>query len=171
MYRFLEGEAVVRFSPKTEAEIERDRSKFSLWPKGSYDYEITDASDEISSKGNDMIKLTLKVVNDHGDSRTFYDYLLEAIAHKLRHCAEAANLADEYDRGDLRARDFIGTAGRCIVGIEKGKGDYQDKNNIVDYEKPAPRAPRQQARPAQAPTQRRAVAATAGEIIDDTIPF
>jgi len=157
----------MRFQPKTDAQIEEERAKaLGVWPIGVYDFEVSGAVDEISSKGNEMITLTLFVYNRDGERKTIKDYLLESIAYKLRHAAASCGLTAQYDRGELQATDFNGRSGRLRLGIEKDTsgGGYPDKNKVQDYEKAAPVA----SRPASA---RKPVPAGAGSDLDDSIPF
>lgn len=120
----------MRFEPKTEKEIVES----NLLPAGIYDFEIADAADEISKKGNDMIKLKINVWDARGEKRMVFDYLMESMAFKLRHCCEAIGAIDKYEGGDLVAGDFIGGTGKLKLGIRKDTtGNYPDQNNVQDY--------------------------------------
>lgn len=149
----------MKFTPKTENEVQSD----GRLPKGEYDFEIVESSDEVSKKGNEMIKLKVQVYDDEGHGRILFDYLLEEISYKLRHAAYACKLGDNYEAGTLAAADFAGRAGRCKVGIQKDKtGEYPDKNVIQDYivgVEEIATANAAQARKAPAP------------VLDDLIPF
>lgn len=121
----------MKFSPKTEKEIAEE----GLLPKGVYSFEITEAKDAVSSKGNDMITLKLKIFDNEGNSRgVITDYLMEAIAYKLRHAAVVCGLGDAYESGELKAFDFENKMGEVKVDIQKDKaGQYPDRNVIRDY--------------------------------------
>lgn len=132
----------MKFKPKTEEEIENEK----LWPAGEYDFEILAEGqafgkecltcDTASKAGNDMIQLVVRVYDEEGNTQTLLDYLLESIAYKLRHCADATDLLHKYDAGELSALDLIGKTGKCKIGIQKDKdGKYADKNFIRDYVK------------------------------------
>lgn len=158
----------MRVTPKSEQEVQKEANKFGPWPLGTYDFEVAEASDEISSKGNEMIKLTLHVFNQDGERRTVFDYLLESIPHKLRHASEACGLLARYEGGQLDGVDFYGKTGRLKLGIQPEKDGYQAKNTVRDYI-PA-KEPRQAS--ASAPASRRATApAGAAADLDDEIPF
>lgn len=156
----------MRFQPKSESDIQAERdAAMGLWPKGVYDFEIIGAEDRISSKGNEMIELSVRVFNGDGTHKTVRDFLLESMPHKLRHAAEACGMLADYERGTIAAGRMIGRTGRCRLGVEKDKsGQFPDKNRIEDYDKPAVSLG---ARPAPA-AQRQAV--HAGDL-DDEIPF
>lgn len=120
----------MNFSPKRE----EDLPKFGPFPKGEYDFDVTQASDEVSKKsGNEQIHLVLRVKNDEGRTRTVHDYLNAAMEYKLRHFCVFNGLTEEYENGNLSAKDCAGIAGRVKLRVEKGEGDYEDKNAVVDY--------------------------------------
>lgn len=120
----------MNFQPKRE----EDLPKFGPFPKGDYDAEIIQATDEISkTSGNEQIHLVLRVKNDEGRTRTVHDYLVAAVEFKLRHFCVFNGLTDEYENGTLSAKDCAGAVVRVKLRIEAGKGDYEDKNAVVDY--------------------------------------
>lgn len=120
----------MQFKPKSEKEI----SEENLLPNGEYDFEVTAALDAKSASGNEMIKLQLNVFDDNGNLRIIFDYLLESMAFKLRHAADACGVIDKYESGSLVADDFMGKTGRLKLAIQKDKtGDYPDKNTVRDY--------------------------------------
>jgi hypothetical protein len=120
----------MRFEPKTEKEI----AEANLWPAGEYGFEIIEAVEKISKSGNDMIKLKLKVINNNNAFIFVDDYLLENMAYKLRHCAEACGLLESYEKGELSANDMKDKTGTLKLKISKDKtGQYADKNDVQDY--------------------------------------
>jgi len=120
----------MQFTPKTEKEI----IEANLWPEGEYSFQIARAIDSVSKNGNEMIKLTLNVYNNEGRSQIIYDYLMEVMEFKLRHCAEACGLIKKYETGKLDAIDFEGKTGTVKIAIQKDKsGQYPDKNAVKDY--------------------------------------
>lgn len=124
----------MRFVPKTEEEV----SNFTV-PEGVYDFEIVNAIDTVSkSSGNDMIKLMINFYDNEGKLKSIDDYLLESMAYKLRHAAEACGLLKKYESGELEAEDFVGKTGKFKLVISKGRpkpdgGVYPDKNDVKDY--------------------------------------
>lgn len=121
----------MQFKPRTEKEIQEE----NLRPAGVYSFEIVDAKDETSKKGNDMIKLSVRLYNTEGDDcGVISDYLLESLAYKLRHAAVACGLEEKYVGGNITADDFIGKMGDLKLSIRKDKtGQYPDQNSIQDY--------------------------------------
>lgn len=121
----------MEFTPKSEKQIAEE----NLRPAGVYSFEIVDSVDAVSKSGNDMIKLSLHVYNQSGDScGVISDYLLEKLAYKLRHASFACGLGEKYNNGSLSADDFIGKAGDVKIMIKKDKtGQYPDQNMIADY--------------------------------------
>lgn len=120
----------MKFTPKSDKEIAEE----NLLPKGEYDYEVIEAADKTSSKGNEMIELKLRFFHGESGTRVFKDYLLEQMAGKLKHFCVSHNLQQKYDAGTLRADDCLGLSGRATVGIKKDKtGQYSDANTVFDY--------------------------------------
>jgi hypothetical protein len=153
----------MRFAPKTDEEIATD----NLLAAGEYDFEVRGAVDDVSKKGNDMIKLTLAVFDDAGSFRTITDYLLESLAYKLKHACEAVGLSAAYEAGEVEALDFVGKSGRCKVKVDPAKDGYPAKNSIADYI-----GVKQVAKPAsRPPAARQPVGAGVGPDLDDEIPF
>jgi hypothetical protein len=154
--------------PKSAEEIKAE-SNFPIWAPGIVDFEIRAAEETISKNGNDMIKLTVDVYNSEGKKQTIFDYLLESMAYKLRHCADACGLTAQYESGSLDAIEFEGKSGKCKINIQKDKsGQYPDKNGIADYL--VDDAPK----PALRSAPRAPVGAGAGSWMadmDDDIPF
>lgn len=115
-------------NPRSEQKIIED----NLWPKGEYDFEITEGEDSESQKGNDMIVLTLNVYNAEGKPRVFKDWLVEAFPLKLRRCAEACDLLDDYKKGEIKAFYFRGRSGKLSLGV--GTNKHGDPCNVIlDY--------------------------------------
>lgn len=120
----------MKFNPKTENEIKAA----NLLPAGIYDAEIGTAEDKTSAAGNEMIKLDVTVFDKGGGKHFIFDYLLEAMAYKLRHASEACGLLDKYAKGTLEADDFINKTCKVKLKIDISKdAKYSDKNVIVDY--------------------------------------
>ncbi len=122
----------MRFTPKTEEEV----SAPLLLPAGVYRFQVNDAENCISKSGNEMIKLTITVWADN--AVTIFDYLLEAMAHKLRHFCSATGLIAKYESGDLEDVDCVGKEGHLELIVQKGKQKddgsmYPDRNAIKDY--------------------------------------
>lgn len=128
----------MRFQPKSEKEIQEEK----LLPVGEYGFVISNALEKISKAGNEMIELTVRVYKPDGNFVLVRDYLMESMAFKLRHCAEACNLLENYEAGDLNADHFVGKEGFVKIKTQKGalkdKNDpngkrYDDQNAIADY--------------------------------------
>lgn len=154
----------MRLTPKSEQQIQNE----NLLPLGEYDFEILDAEETTSKAGNDMIKMKVKIFTDDHGERTIFDYLMENVAYKLRHAAEACGLLESYESGVLDAEDFKRKVGRCKIGVQKDKsGQYPDRNVIQDYLIDAPKGDA----PKPASSYARRQPAMAGGHIDDDIPF
>ncbi|CAB4187975.1 hypothetical protein UFOVP1169_36 [uncultured Caudovirales phage] len=138
----------MKFSPKSEAQIAKEQAdamEAALLSKGQYPFEVLEATEGQSKKGNDMITIKVGVMDSHGSMRGIFDYLLEAMQHKLRHFADAVGMLAEYEAGTLNADDLVGLTGECLIDIQPPKDGYSAKNVVKDYvkrnvtgEKPAP---------------------------------
>lgn len=124
----------MKFKHKTEEEIQ---SMFLL-PEGTYQFVVTKAEDAMSKSNNEMIKLTLKIMDKSGREHTVYDYLLEAMEFKLKHFCDATGLEKEYQSDMLLAKHCEGKSGMVDIIVQKGQpnpagGNYADKNSVKDY--------------------------------------
>jgi hypothetical protein len=120
----------MKFQPKSEEECGR----FKVLPEGEYAFEIFKASDEVSKKGNDMIKIVLKIFDGEECAAQVFDYLLEALAYKIRHCCDSVGLLKEYNLGELTAQMLLGCSGRVMLAIEQDQNG-NDRNVVKDYVK------------------------------------
>jgi hypothetical protein len=131
----------MKFTPKSEQEL----LSAGLYKEGIYDFEILTAEERKSKKGNDMIKLEVRVFNhDLGSAITVDDYLVDvpSMEFKIRHAAESVGLLDQYNTGFMGADDFVGKCGKLRLGIQEGalKEDgtrYRNKNSVEDYIAPS----------------------------------
>lgn len=119
----------MRFVPKTEEECS------NLLVEGTYPFEILEAEDTQSKAGNDMLKLKLGIDDGNGSQHGIIDYLVEAVAFKLRHLADTVGLLKEYERGELKADMLVGRAGQCKIVVTPAKDNFAAKNSVRDYVK------------------------------------
>ena len=120
----------MQFQPKSENDC---KGKFNPIPKGEYDFEVLEASDETSKSGNDMIKINLAIWQGDKVLCRVFDYLLPAMEAKLRHACDACGLLDRYQSGNLQASDFMGRTGKVKIRIKKATSEYAEKNEVEDY--------------------------------------
>lgn len=115
----------MNFTPKTEDELVTKL-------EGTFDATVEGATDKTSKAGNDMIELCLAVYDQDGIKRIVWDYVLEAMPHKLRHFCVAAGLVDLYETGTLMAQDCVGK--NVLVKIKmKAQEGFPPKPNVEDY--------------------------------------
>ena len=119
----------MRFTPKTAKEI----AEMRILPDGEYPFQITSAVDKVSSKGNDMIEVWMRVFKPDGNFIQVVDYLMESMAYKLRHACEATGLIDRYESGQLQPDELVEKTGMLKLTTQKGTGGYSDKNVVKDY--------------------------------------
>ena len=141
----------MKFTPKSQEELDFE----NLLPKGEYDFEVVKAEDAVSKKGNEMIKVNLKVF--HGEGFQFVtDYLMEAMAYKLRHFFETVGMIDAYNAGSVQSADLVGVCGKVRIDIEPERTvekngvstTFAAKNTVKDYgSKAAKKAEKEAAKP------------------------
>lgn len=118
----------MKVTPKSDKELS------NVYLPGKYDAEIVDAQNTVSKAGNDMIKLQLRVFDGQAGSQFIFDYLLDSIAYKIKHAAQACGLLDKYNARELDASDFLGKGCQVKLKVqEDAEGKYKDKNVISDY--------------------------------------
>lgn len=143
----------MRVTARTEAQLAEE----NLWDtKVPYGFQVLEAHDQTSKNGNEMIKLKLLVFTDTGRERIMFDYLLDAMAYKVRHAAAATGLLASYEAGELQAHEFVNKTGYLKLGRRENAQTGLPENTIADYvyDKAAP----QVVKPASA-------------LIEDEIPF
>ena len=108
----------MQFNSKSREELARE----SLTPPGEYDFEIMRAEETTSKKGNEMIKLKLRVFVENGEIHV-YDYLVAGMEYKLANFCDAIGRSDDYDDGEINADNLVGCAGKLKLVIEKEQKD------------------------------------------------
>ena len=121
----------MKFTPKNEEELAMD----GLLPEGVYDFEVLEAQNKISKKGNEMIELKLKVYDENGGFRFITDYLLESFLPKLLSFAKATGTRAAYDSGEYTSYNCLNTAGKVQLKIVP-TGEYPAKNEVKMYGEP-----------------------------------
>lgn len=124
----------MKVTPRSEEEIQ----SMNIMPEGVYPFEVTDASDMVSKSGNEMIMLTLAVYDGQNRKHVMKDFLLDAMAFKIRHFCEFTGILDRYNLGKVNAQDCYRKAGYAKVVVEAGRerpdgGEYPPRNAIKDY--------------------------------------
>ena len=117
----------MQFAPKTEDECKR------VLMTGDAKFTVKTAVDEVSSSGNDTIKLGLECVNGNNETAYVFCYLTEKMPHLLRHFAYAAGIGDLYEAGNFTADDCVNREGDLVLAIQKGKDGYPDQSKVVDF--------------------------------------
>jgi hypothetical protein len=153
----------MRFTPKTEEELAMD----GLLPEGVYDFEVIEAQNKVSKKGNEMIELKLKVYDQNGGFRFIMDYLLESFLPKLLSFAKATGTRAAYDSGEYTSYNCLNTAGKVQIKIVPA-GEYPAKNEVKMYGEKSIGAGKAASEPAPASFK---PSAPAQDLEEDDIPF
>jgi len=102
---------------------------------GIYDFIVLDATNEVSKKGNEMIKLILRIKNDD-KTYNIFDYLVatEAAAFKIKQFAQCVGLENELTKGKISNTDCFEKTGTAEITIKSDEtGQYPDKNVVKRY--------------------------------------
>lgn len=156
----------MKFTPKTEKEVQ------NLMPDGIVFFEVLDACNDVSAKGNDMLVLDVRIYNED-QSKKVKDYLvsgIDAMAYKIRHLAEAIGCMAEYEAGELTPEMVTGGHGQCKIGTQEEQNGFPAKNVIRDYVKPTLTAAGV-AKEVKAEKAKAAKKAPADDDMDQAIPF
>jgi hypothetical protein len=131
----------MKFSPLARETTDDPILKMKpLLEPGTYHFKVCLASNEVSKNGNNMLKLSLFVLDKSGVSHIICDYLLGSMPHKLRNFCETTNLLAQYERGELSPGDCMDKGGLVNIIIEKGKTKpdgtrYHNRNSVKSYVK------------------------------------
>lgn len=159
----------MRVNPITAEQADEQSGGFEPWRAGDYDFNVHDASEEVSEAGNEMVKLTIHVLNPEGQRRTVFDYLVNSdkAQWKIRHFAEAVGMVAQYEAGEMETADIVGRMGRLKLRIKPAQGQYATQNAVNDYI-PLPKSALQ---PKQHHHVSSAKQPTTARDLDDDIPF
>lgn len=129
----------MKFTPKTEEQIAEE----NLLEPGYYPFEVLEAHSKASkaaaARGEtepNMIHLKLRVFEDADRGVFVDDYLMEAMAYKLRHFCAEVGLMDAYNQGRLTADMCAGKSGMAKIGPSKPQEGYKPKDEVKDYGEP-----------------------------------
>jgi VCBS repeat-containing protein len=157
----------MKFSPKTEDELR----SMMIVHGGTYDFEVADAENAVSKKGNDMIALKLTVFTSDGTEQQVRDWLVGSDhplqLAKLQAFCKATGLLEHYFSGTLDADLCKGLGGKLKIAITDSP-QYGQQRSVADYlgECPASLATPIAAGPTASQTAR-----ANNAIPDDEIPF
>lgn len=104
--------------PMSDEEI----NNVSLLAPGEYDFFLEDFQLATSKKGNPMLELKIKII-DNQKEHTITDYLVNTAAsqYKIKNYCYAVGLENRYNAGDLQPdRSWLKLRGRCKVDIQEG---------------------------------------------------
>lgn len=123
----------MKFEPMSDEQI----AKLNLIPEGQYQFEVVDAEDKVSARGNEMIAVKLKIWDRDGKERTLMDWLMPSFPKKLKHFCENTGLQDKYNLGNVIAEDCRHKSGCLSIMITKNqKGeDWNTVNDYLSFEK------------------------------------
>ena len=107
----------------------------SLLPDGEYRLTVVEAEERVSSKGNEMIALTLSGEGQSVRNDRIFEYLVSTSGSVFRieqFCA-SAGLEKEFASGHLTGDQCKGKIVRAVINTEKGRDGYGDRNRVAEY--------------------------------------
>ena len=118
-------------------EKEEGVKEFELLDSGEYKFAIRDAQEQVSKKGNEMLKLTL-VITKEDKEYWVYDYLLAMDFHvtRISDFLGSVGLADCFEDGKLDVNDIIGRNGMAEImqdSYVNDNGATVDSNKVSKY--------------------------------------
>lgn len=125
----------MQFTPKTEEQIAAENTYEPL-PAGTYGFEVVTAEDKLSSKGNEMIELDLKVFDNNSDKvAKVRDWLVAAMMFKIKHICDATGLTKQYEAGQLTSDMLVGRSGKVhlVIDTYEKDGETRRTNKVKDY--------------------------------------
>lgn len=154
----------MRYDVLSDDELNKQRNSLS---EGFVDWTVEKAEDWISqSSGREMIKLGLRVIDEHGVSGFVTDYL--SVSWKIKQFLESSGKVDLYRTGELEADFCFSLSGKGRIKKEF----YTDKNGnqkssfkIIEYIKPGK---------VESHTHHKQQAIKAAQVVeddDDDVPF
>lgn len=151
----------MRVTPKTDEELS------NVWNAGWYPATIENAVEATSSKGAEMLVVTVRSYdNDSGRSKEIKDYIVDAVAYKVKHICEACGVLSDYERGVVDPQKLVSVNVEVKLGISQDKtGQFPDKNQITDYRE-ASKAQPVSSKPVGVPVQQQRQAAKAAPTED-----
>lgn len=121
----------MQYTPRQDREI---RDAMCLKP-GIYDFEVAEATEKVSKKGNDMIELKLRVFGPDGSTRFVTDWLVpggDMGDLKLNRFAHTTGLQDAYFAGELNGFNCTGATGKVRTTIQADE-TFGDQVRVKDY--------------------------------------
>ncbi len=104
-----------------------------LFPAGLYDFEVVGASESISTNGNDMLVLKIRIASA-GVNKVITDHIVASNIKKLKRVSQACGLGDLFESGEIPAESFVGRVGKAKVIVEKSANqNYRDRNVVEAY--------------------------------------
>lgn len=120
----------MKFTPLTEAELLRQTMQIQ---EGPVDFCIQEANEKISSAGNNMIEMKLKVYDSEGIQALIFDYITPHSQWRIKQLLESVGYADVYEKGEVPANFLVGLNGKAFAVIQKDKKGVHPPKPVIKY--------------------------------------
>lgn len=99
------------------------------------DFEVVEAEEGVSKKGNEMIKLKLKVYAPDGSGHYLFDYLVSGAKSRYKvkqFCKAVGILVQDGVENEISDQDCVGKAGKLVV-VQEDSDTYGTQNKVAEY--------------------------------------
>lgn len=120
-----------KFNPTIEEKNNDAKEGYQVFPEGEYDFVVKRATKKMSKSGNEMLEVILTCSNEENKTDVF-DWLLEAMKHKLKHFCETTGFIKEYENGEIDEDFIVGAKGKVNLIVEDSEA-YGTRNKVKDY--------------------------------------
>ena len=114
----------------------------NLLAPGSARFLVTNVTSKTSKSGNAMLVIDFEVIDANSKTGACTEYLVRGtdddgrkrLAGKIRNIANAIGKPQLYEKGyKLKAADFIGEQGSCVIKTQEADGKFEAKSVIAKY--------------------------------------
>jgi|2_EtaG_2_1085320.scaffolds.fasta_scaffold71508_3 hypothetical protein len=106
--------------------------EFKLLKPGKAQFEIIEADEGVTKKGDPKISLKIHLWDSNNDTCLTFENLTSAMNWKIKHLMESIGRGDKFQNGTDDFFTWIGKKGECEIYVEKSE-QYGDRVKIKDY--------------------------------------
>lgn len=125
----------MQFTPVSEEDLDKMNPSFEY---GNNDFQIKEAVNAVSKKGNDMIVLDLKLWDKNGSSRMAKCWLVftDKMMWKIKNFCAAIEKPEWYEKGNIPEDELTDMSGSCFTSSEEyenKEGKKRLRANVEDF--------------------------------------
>lgn len=104
--------------------------------EGEAQFIIEEATDKLSSNGNQMTTLKLKIRDCNGSEGILWDNIAWILNWKIQQLFYSIGMHEEFATGDVPTHALVNKKGKCFLDWAKGEKGYPDKLKVKFYINP-----------------------------------